>query len=226
MPNPVPIPASPLPSTPDQIARAEAFVAALGRLFAYGSRGSGLPGLETEPTLLVDPNPTEAGGNIPARTLLISDKRAQHFFRQLAHAFAATFEGGGGGPGGSTQIMAPLEMTCPASATAGDIVYFTSYTDVAFANPASAAAMPARGIVMEKPAADRATVLLRGFVEGIYTGLVPGESYIVGPNHRPYNQIPTSPSGATFCRQIIGFALSESVLFLNPSYEFNELQVP
>ena len=75
---------------------------------------------------------------------------------------------------------------------------------------------PAIGIITAKSAPTFCTVQIFGILSGIYTGLTPGTTYLVGTDSQLTTTLAAPTSGFRWVQQM-GTALSSSELFLNPN---------
>lgn len=128
------------------------------------------------------------------------------------------------GSSNATALMSPITYTCSSGLNVGDFVWM-DLTTAYLIDTSDPSKMPARGVVVSKPTSTTATVQLWGLVSGIFASMVPNATYLIGVQ-KLVDSIPTTPSGTTFCRQVAGFALSDTVLYFNPQPDIFEYVIP
>lgn len=108
-----------------------------------------------------------------------------------------------------------IAATCQITDVVGDLVCVLAGNKVVKrADVLDYFAMPAIGVIINKPTTTKASVQVLGLVKGLYTGLLPGRLYFVGADGRP-SALPPTGSQRRFV-QAIGTALDTDVLFLLP----------
>ena len=119
------------------------------------------------------------------------------------------------------QTPSIVRAVCLLTDQVGTAVYIrdnkNGYYKVARCNPASLAKMPSIGVIVKKWDFTQALVQFSGVVEGVYTGLIPNQTYWVGSSG-DLAAAPPPIDGTTLesYSQAIGVALDESVLLLRP----------
>lgn len=112
--------------------------------------------------------------------------------------------------------------TCLSGDLAGDCVRISGGVvagapQVRKVDISSYTGMPAVGIITVKTSATTCLVAYFGGLQS--TGLTPGATYFVGADGRPTNIRPVGPAFI----QIVGVALFETVLMLNPSMNMTKV---
>jgi hypothetical protein len=127
--------------------------------------------------------------------------------------------GGGGGGGPATQIV--VTRAYLAGAAAGDAVYQNGASQVVQADASAYGTGRAMGFILtlDSPALGLAQVLLAGDLGG-FVGLTPGATYIL--SEAPGQIVreddtgnPDYPVGAGSVLQVVGIALSSTVLLVD-----------
>jgi hypothetical protein len=109
---------------------------------------------------------------------------------------------------------------CLATDALGNLVYIRDVFDgvrydVTSANPAAASCMPCVGCIIEKQSATLCTVMFFGFTD-LYSGLEPGESYVVGTDARPAGYGDSNYPRVGMLHQQIGVATDDNELLFRP----------
>lgn len=132
---------------------------------------------------------------------------------------------GGGGDGGGGGVVT-MEVACQLTDAVGDFIIPTAgavrtVRKVDITNPALT---PTIGVIISKPTSTTATIQTAGAVEGIYSGLAPGQRYFVGATARPTAwPISGVSSGTEYSVQVVGVALDSSSLLLMPNANMTQL---
>lgn len=122
----------------------------------------------------------------------------------------------------ATSSIDELQALCTASEGIGDCVRISgpksgTLYQVREMNPQNPGEDQAIGIVTDKSDPTHCTVITRGLMAGIYTGLVPGDRYFIDPSSQLTNVRPSpTPAGGTYYLQVMGVALDTEELLVNP----------
>lgn len=73
------------------------------------------------------------------------------------------------------------------------------------------------GIIISKSSPTACKVQLHGIMSGVYTGLTPGESYMIDTASRLTTTLPTPPASGFVYVQHMGHAVSDDELFIHPN---------
>jgi hypothetical protein len=115
-----------------------------------------------------------------------------------------------------------FEADCPAGVLAGDVVYMSAdkvggVFQVDKVDITDETKMPAVGIVQEKESATRCRVMVKGLF--ISSGLTRGKKYAVSTSGTLTATNPTPPGSGYAIIQVMGVAISDTELLLNPSFQ-------
>lgn len=113
---------------------------------------------------------------------------------------------------------------CAAGDLQGNTVYVTADVisgryQVTTADYTDWDKLPGVGVIIEKSGPTECKVQLRGLVEGLFNGLLPGRPYFLGADGRPSLTVTSAP--ATYIQRL-GVALGSQVLFLEPNYHLTK----
>ncbi len=111
--------------------------------------------------------------------------------------------------GTADAIDSATTFTCPAGVSVREVVAITSANTVDKADADDATKRPAYGIVVSKPTSTSCIVRLLGELTG-FSGLTPGATYYVSTT--PGAIVTPAPSGSGVLRQVVGDAISSTVL--------------
>lgn len=111
------------------------------------------------------------------------------------------------------------EVGCLASDSVGNFVHIragiaTGRWSVEQADPGDEAKMPAVGVLISKDTATTGVVQVWGPLQGLFTGLTPGQVYCLDYDGIKIGPPPTGGGGYAM-RQFVGVALNPDVLFLD-----------
>jgi hypothetical protein len=176
VPNPVPVPSSPLSVNADENARTELFVQTLLQLMRAGTTPSGI-----DSSLVTDPTVFPQAPDSDAAVLLLSTRAQQLFYRQLGLAITKNFTGAG-----DIVFPAPnpyLEQTfLTTGLTRGAGVYLSSSGTVSQGSCSSDAASLIIGVAESNVANGVAgAVIAIGTLGGVLSGATPNTEYFLGP---------------------------------------------
>lgn len=117
-------------------------------------------------------------------------------------------------PSVSRRSVTTAEVDCSPTVLVGHLVYIDGAQSVNTVDTYEGAKMPARGLVIGKASATRATVQYTGAIpEGVLSGLTPGATYLAGVTGVPATTPPPGPTRRYV--QHVGTALSSTVLLLS-----------
>lgn len=199
---PIPVQPTPLPATDKQIERAEEILSALLRVIANGSIGATV---NTLPTYLQVP------GQEPTK-LVLEKPEQQNYFRQLATVLAVTESTS---PGGTPQPPVTANATCSPTDQVGDLIHVKPDGSVEKSDITTWSKMPVVGCITSKSSPTSCTVQT-GSQVSLYSGLIPGKVYFVGPNSRPVYPRPVPAPGSSIFIQSIGLAVNSTTLMITP----------
>ena len=116
-----------------------------------------------------------------------------------------------------------FDANCESADAVGNAVYVTGPSvagkyQVATADPADAAKMPAVGVIVEKSGSTDCVVQTLGEMVGVVSGLTPGRLVMVESSGTIGHSLPTPGVGATARIQYIGTALDADAVFLCPNF--------
>lgn len=109
---------------------------------------------------------------------------------------------------------------CLTSDSVGDLVYIRDvFTGTRYrvekADPSDSAKMPAAAVIISKQTPTACTIMFYGFTS-LYSGLTPGEAYVVGTDGRPAKVgDPNYPPAGNIIQQI-GVATDDDELLVRP----------
>lgn len=112
----------------------------------------------------------------------------------------------------STSVDSATTYTCPATVAVRDVVAVTAANTVDKADADDAAKRPAFGIVVSKPTATSCVVRFMGELSG-FAGLTPGATYYLSTT--PGGIVSSPPTGSGVLRQVVGDAISATVLVVD-----------
>lgn len=119
-------------------------------------------------------------------------------------------------PGGSSDslVSGTGEYAVPMASVVGQLVYISGDKTADIADNSSTATAPARGVIIAKPTAIRATLLFSGKVDG-YSGLTPKEMLFLGSSGGLItdSSLPTNPGEVV---QKVGVAVSPTTVLFFP----------
>lgn len=116
-----------------------------------------------------------------------------------------------------------LELAqCEASDGVGACVYVTGdrigqYYQVSTTDPSVRSKMPMVGVIVEKMTPTTCVVQFGGKVEGVYSGLIPGELLFVGDGGGLDDEMPTPAGGTPRYVQSVGASIANDVFRLEPN---------
>lgn len=116
-----------------------------------------------------------------------------------------------------------LELAqCQVGDGVGATVYITGdrvgqYYQVSTTDPSVRGKMPAVGMIVEKMTDTTCVVQFGGNVEGVYSGLTPGELLFVEDTGGLDNEMPTPAGGTPRYVQVVGASLAADVIKLEPN---------
>lgn len=86
-------------------------------------------------------------------------------------------------------------------------------------DPTNTAKMPAIGVIIAKWGFTDCLIQLWGEARSLYSGLVPGETYFVGPSGAPTLAVnlPLPTTGNRYYLQVLGVALDVAILLVKPA---------
>jgi len=110
---------------------------------------------------------------------------------------------------------------CLAADDVGDCVYVTAppvgdYVQVSRVDPTDVNAKHSIGIITVKIDATTCMVRLSGIMRDVYTGMTSGERYWIGADSKLTDVKPAPAPSDVFHLQIMGVALGDEELLLNP----------
>jgi hypothetical protein len=125
------------------------------------------------------------------------------------------------------QHSGPIEANCLDTDAVGDLVYvrgdsIAGLPQVARADIADFAKLPAIGVILSKAAPTDCMVIRRGIVD--VDGVMSGRLYFVGDDGRPTATRPVAMGLGYVFVQIIGSALDSAHLMLNPELNMTKVR--
>ena len=91
------------------------------------------------------------------------------------------------------------------------------YVQVTSVDPTDPNEDQAVGVIVDKIDATTCWLIMWGRMRDVYTGLVPGQRYWVGSDSKLTDVRPSpAPSGGTYNLQLMGVAIDDEELMLNP----------
>lgn len=109
---------------------------------------------------------------------------------------------------------------CQVSDGVGSLVYISGdrvgmYYQVATVDPSDRLKMPAVGVIIQKITPTTCVVQTGGDIDGVYTGLTPGELLFAGDGGGLDDEMPV-PSGSPRYVQTVGVSLGNNVFRFTP----------
>lgn len=120
------------------------------------------------------------------------------------------------------QVQGTVEAICKAADAVGDSVKVIDVKAGAFIQVEKLDidndTKPAIGIIESKSASTICVVRILGLLKGVYTGLLPGETYLVGTNSQLTRTLADPAAGFRYV-QIMGTATSDDEFMVLPNYQ-------
>lgn len=121
-----------------------------------------------------------------------------------------------------SNVQGTLDAICKAADSVGDCVkvidakagalYQVEKLDI------DSDTEPAIGIIESKSTSTRCVVKVLGILQGVYTGLLPGKTYLVGTNSQLALTLADPASGFRYA-QIMGTAVSDDEFLVMPTFQ-------
>jgi len=171
--------------------------------------------------LVAAPNPVLESASQKATTVFQHSGPIEEAAGIMLAAYASTMGGSGPTP---VDIM---QANCLDTDTVGDLVYvrgdsIAGLLQVARADIADFAKLPAIGVILSKAAPTDCMVIRRGIVD--VDGVMSGRLYFVGDDGRPTATRPVAIGLGYVFVQIIGSALDSAHLMLNPELNMTKVR--
>lgn len=119
-------------------------------------------------------------------------------------------------------VDATIKAICNATDSVGDCVKITSAKSANLYRveklDIDTDTKPAIGIIESKSTSTRCVVRILGILKGVYTGLVPGATYLVDTDSQLTQTLADPPSGVRYV-QIMGTAVSTDEFLVMPNHQ-------
>lgn len=118
-------------------------------------------------------------------------------------------------------LSSVIDAACLATDSVGDCVKITGVKSGSLYQvekiDIDSDTVPAIGIIESKSTSTQCVVRVLGILEGVYTGLVAGTSYLVDTDSQLTPTIADPPSGVRYI-QVMGVAVSDDEFLVMPSF--------
>lgn len=122
----------------------------------------------------------------------------------------------------TSEIEATINSICNATDSVGDCVKIVSpkvgSTYIVEKLDIDTDTNPAIGIIESKSTSTSCVVRILGILKGVYSGLVPGATYLVDTDSQLTQTLGDPPSGVRYI-QTMGTAISDDEFLVMPSYQ-------